>query len=246
MRALFVCSVAEPAPVQAATIYGSSGSNALYGTRGPDRIYGRAGNDAVYGRAGSDALNGGTGKDRLHGQSGDDTILAGTGADAISGGSGNDTVRANDGDGTRDTISCGTGSDSVYARVEDTTDATCELVYQNGFVVERLVSAYATAPAAPAGNFATGQAADMMLSGYGLNRSGGPLAFNHPGQAASDGTRFAMADTRNNRGSSGTLCRVATSRPTWCSASRISSRTTRAGDWTRCRFPWVWPSPARS
>jgi len=39
----------------------------------------------------------------------------------------------------------------------------------------------------------------MMLSGMGFNNAGGPLLFNHPGLAASDGTHLLLADRNNNR-----------------------------------------------
>jgi len=47
--------------------------------------------------------------------------------------------------------------------------------------------------------FATGQSADLMLSGVGFNETSGPLVFNHPSGIASDGTRLAVCDRFNNR-----------------------------------------------
>lgn len=49
------------------------------------------------------------------------------------------------------------------------------------------------------GWFTTGQEADLMLSGFGFNTTGGPLLFNHPGVLASDGTRLLVPDRFNNR-----------------------------------------------
>lgn len=50
-----------------------------------------------------------------------------------------------------------------------------------------------------AGWFLTGQSADLMLSGYGFNRTGGPLRFNHPGGVAIVGGNMVLADRNNNR-----------------------------------------------
>jgi len=54
------------------------------------------------------------------------------------------------------------------------------------------------APPPSAGWFATGQRADLMLSGAGFNDTG-PLQFNHPSGIASDGERFLLCDRFNNR-----------------------------------------------
>lgn len=47
--------------------------------------------------------------------------------------------------------------------------------------------------------FATGQDANILLSGIDFNNTGGALLFNHPMNIATDGTRLLLADTRNNR-----------------------------------------------
>ncbi|MFZ3077563.1 MAG: hypothetical protein WA139_03850 [Candidatus Aenigmatarchaeota archaeon] len=60
-------------------------------------------------------------------------------------------------------------------------------------------AAYKTVSAKPAGWFATGQDADILLSGIDFNNAGGPLLFNHPGTAASDGVHLLLADRNNNR-----------------------------------------------
>ncbi len=49
------------------------------------------------------------------------------------------------------------------------------------------------------GVFETGQEADIVLSWFDFNYSGGPLCFNHPMDIASDGRHLLLADTRNNR-----------------------------------------------
>jgi hypothetical protein len=47
--------------------------------------------------------------------------------------------------------------------------------------------------------FATGQDADVMLSGVDFNNTGGAFLYNHPSGLASDGTRFLLCDRFNNR-----------------------------------------------
>ncbi|MBM3809303.1 MAG: hypothetical protein FJW22_14045 [Acidimicrobiia bacterium] len=47
--------------------------------------------------------------------------------------------------------------------------------------------------------FVTGQPADLMLSGYGFNRTGGALRFNHPGGIAVVSGQLVLADRNNNR-----------------------------------------------
>ena len=66
--------------------------------------------------------------------------------------------------------------------------------------VEKVSSAYPTAPGSTrSGMFRTGQPADLMLSGFDFDSSGGPLSFNHPSGIASDQRRLFLADTFNNR-----------------------------------------------
>ncbi len=60
-------------------------------------------------------------------------------------------------------------------------------------------SQYAVAPGGRSGFFETGQAADLVLSAFGFNRSGGPLLFHHPRGLAGDGQRLLLADSNNNR-----------------------------------------------
>lgn len=61
------------------------------------------------------------------------------------------------------------------------------------------VLAAGAAAAERAASFSTGQAADLLLSGYGFNRTGGPLRFNHPGGVAVVSGRLVLADRNNNR-----------------------------------------------
>lgn len=65
--------------------------------------------------------------------------------------------------------------------------------------VTKLNSKYKVTTSKPTGLFSTGQEADIMLSGIGFNKSGGPLLFNHPGNIASDGKNLILADRNNNR-----------------------------------------------
>jgi len=49
------------------------------------------------------------------------------------------------------------------------------------------------------GWFTTGQDADIVLSSFGFDNSGGPLMFHHPSNIVTDGKHLILADTRNNR-----------------------------------------------
>ena len=48
-------------------------------------------------------------------------------------------------------------------------------------------------------SFRANQNADLWISGYGFNKSGGPNLLNHPVSASSDGTKLAISDRNNNR-----------------------------------------------
>jgi hypothetical protein len=65
--------------------------------------------------------------------------------------------------------------------------------------VERVDANYSVANGNLSGWFRNGQEADMMLSGFGFNDSGGPLSFNHPKGIATDGIHLLLADGNNNR-----------------------------------------------
>lgn len=65
--------------------------------------------------------------------------------------------------------------------------------------VRRVESRYRVAPGGLSGWFASGQRADLVLSGFPFNRTGGALLFNHPRSLASDGTRLLLSDGNNNR-----------------------------------------------
>jgi len=65
--------------------------------------------------------------------------------------------------------------------------------------VRAINSNYRIATATTGGAFATGQDANLLLSGFDFNNAGGPLQFNHLGGIASDGTRLAVCDRFNNR-----------------------------------------------
>lgn len=65
--------------------------------------------------------------------------------------------------------------------------------------VTKIKTSYKSVSEKPAGEFKNGQEADIMLSGIGFNKSGGPLLFNHPGNLASDGKNLILVDRNNNR-----------------------------------------------
>lgn len=65
--------------------------------------------------------------------------------------------------------------------------------------MEFVTSNYKAASGQTSGFFKAGQNADILLSGIDFNNTGGPLLFNHPTAAASDGTRLVLTDTFNNR-----------------------------------------------
>jgi len=58
---------------------------------------------------------------------------------------------------------------------------------------------YPVAPGGTSGFFTTTQDADITLSAFGFNDTGGPLKFNRPSGLTSDGTRLVMTDVFNNR-----------------------------------------------
>lgn len=65
--------------------------------------------------------------------------------------------------------------------------------------VRKTGASYKTVTSKPSGWFATGQGADIMLSGIDFNNTGGQLLFNHPSGIATDGSRLLLADRNNNR-----------------------------------------------
>jgi uncharacterized protein (TIGR03437 family) len=67
------------------------------------------------------------------------------------------------------------------------------------FVATRVESSYPVAPGQLSGWFRQGQAADVVLSSFGFDRSGGPLRFHHPRSLAGDAQRLLLADSNNNR-----------------------------------------------
>lgn len=65
--------------------------------------------------------------------------------------------------------------------------------------VTKTGSSYKIVSQKPPGWFKSGQNADLLLSGYGFNYTGGALSFNHLGIPGSDGKRLAVPDRFNNR-----------------------------------------------
>ncbi len=58
---------------------------------------------------------------------------------------------------------------------------------------------YPVAPGNTSGFFTTAQDADITLSAFGFNNTGGPLRFNRPSGLTTGGTRLVMTDVFNNR-----------------------------------------------
>lgn len=64
---------------------------------------------------------------------------------------------------------------------------------------ELIESGYKAAVPGKPGRFTTGQAADVMLGGFGFEQSGGAGVLNHPTGLATDGTRLLVVDRWNHR-----------------------------------------------
>jgi hypothetical protein len=60
-------------------------------------------------------------------------------------------------------------------------------------------TSYSVAPGGTSGFFTTAQDADITLSAFGFNDTGGSLKFNRPSGLATDGIRLVMTDVFNNR-----------------------------------------------
>jgi len=82
---------------------------------------------------------------------------------------------------------------------EDCEEGMNQTISTVKMTIKRIDSTYKTITKKPSGWFHTGQNADVVLSWFDFNYSGGPLIFNHPMGIASDGKRLLLADTRNNR-----------------------------------------------
>jgi len=65
--------------------------------------------------------------------------------------------------------------------------------------VTKQSSSYSKAIPSSKSSFSKNQDASLWLSGYGFNKSGGAMLFNHPVSIASDGKRLAVTDRNNNR-----------------------------------------------
>ena len=76
---------------------------------------------------------------------------------------------------------------------------TCPARITGDIRVHFVGSAYRATDSRPQGSFRTGQAADLMLSGFGFNQSGGPSMFRYNSGIASGDGRLLLADRGNNR-----------------------------------------------
>jgi hypothetical protein len=153
------------APVLAASISGSKGTDRIVGTPRADTLRGGAGADVLNGLRGRDVLNGGPGADRLLGGPGRDRLLGGRGADTLAGGPGADVLDGGAGpdrvlarDDAVDRVRCGNGRDTAVVDEADRVAATCErvqrppppppepaevVVRQSGFTVDTSLEAVA-------------------------------------------------------------------------------------------------------
>ncbi|MWB77482.1 hypothetical protein GLS40_05545 [Pseudooceanicola sp. 216_PA32_1] len=120
---------------------GDTGANDIRGLGGFDLITGAAGNDSLFGQDGNDTLEGGADADDLRGGAGDDDLIGGVGADILFGGGGADNFIFDVLDGVADTV-----GDFVLGT---------DMVGLDSSVMTSL-----TPGALPAGQFATGSAAD--------------------------------------------------------------------------------------
>ncbi|MBI3678922.1 MAG: hypothetical protein HY235_00705 [Acidobacteria bacterium] len=75
----------------------------------------------------------------------------------------------------------------------------CQPRFRTEVTAEPIESSYRIAPGGLTGLLRAGQPADIMLSGFGFNQSGGGLMFHHNSGLATDGTRLLLADRGNNR-----------------------------------------------
>jgi hypothetical protein len=73
-----------------ATMWGTSGNDALMGTAGADVITGLGGNDVISGIGGNDRICGGAGKDKVQGSGGKDRLYGEQQRDRLNGGAGRD------------------------------------------------------------------------------------------------------------------------------------------------------------
>ena len=83
------------------------------------------------------------------------------------------------------------GQDDGGDQVDELTESIITVSYPS--------TTYSVAPGGTSGFFTTAQNADIALSTFGFNDTGGPLSFNYPSGLSSGGTRLVMADTWNNR-----------------------------------------------
>jgi Ca2+-binding RTX toxin-like protein len=91
-------------------VLGGDGADTVSGAAGNDFLFGEAGNDILNGGDGDDAMFGGIGNDRLTGAEGNDWLYGNAGADVLDGGNGNDIM---DGGASNDRLTGGNGNDQL-------------------------------------------------------------------------------------------------------------------------------------
>ena len=95
------------------------------------------------------------------------------------------------------------GSEDLRAQQTRGPEAavTCPSTPATTISVSATGATYRTVTDASTGSafFATGQNADILVSGIDFNNTGGSQLFNHPAGIATDGTKIAVTDTFNNR-----------------------------------------------
>ncbi|WP_303858094.1 Ig-like domain-containing protein [Aminicella lysinilytica] len=95
----------------------------------------------------------------------------------------------------------GAGTAKIRARLGSKT-YTCK-VYVKDFVKYTVSvnkgNSYATAPGNVTTSFTSGQNADLALSSFGINKAKSATTYNHPNGIVTNGSKFVVCDSWNNR-----------------------------------------------
>lgn len=95
----------------------------------------------------------------------------------------------------------GAGTAKVRAKLSGKT-YTCNVHvkdYTKYTVTVNKNNSYPVAPGNVTSSFTNGQNADLALSSFGINKAKNATTYNHPNGIATDGTRFFVCDSWNNR-----------------------------------------------